>query len=236
MCGPEARGGKPVVFRRRNKRTWPERVKAAVYPQGGWLRAGTYVWHRLTRLPDPPHRIARGIFAGVFISFTPLFGLHFFASALLAFLMRGNMVAAIFATFFGNPITFPIIAVSSVQLGHWMLGTGVDAVPARLILSAFASASGEIWQNIVAMFTDSPTQWGQLRHFYYGLFKPYLVGGIAPGLVTATICYYVSLPFILGYQKLRQKRRRDRAESIRERAAARLRTRAQADDGASGSP
>ncbi|PJF09532.1 DUF2062 domain-containing protein [Pseudorhodobacter sp. MZDSW-24AT] len=225
-----------MVFRRRNKRTWPERVKAAVYPQGGWLRAGTYVWHRLTRLPDPPHRIARGIFAGVFISFTPLFGLHFFASALLAFLMRGNMVAAIFATFFGNPITFPIIAVSSVQLGHWMLGTGVDAVPARLILSAFASASGEIWQNIVAMFTDSPTQWGQLRHFYYGLFKPYLVGGIAPGLVTATICYYVSLPVILGYQKLRQKRRRDRAESIRERAAARLRARAQADDGASGSP
>nr|WP_205518659.1 DUF2062 domain-containing protein [Pseudotabrizicola algicola] len=200
------------------------------------MRAGTYVWHRLTRLPDPPHRIARGIFAGVFISFTPLFGLHFFASALMAFLMRGNMVAAIFATFFGNPITFPIIAVSSVQLGHWILGTGVDAVPARLILSAFANASGEIWTNFVAMFTDSPTQWGQLRHFYYGLFKPYLVGGIAPGLVAATVCYYVSLPIILGYQKLRQKRRRDRAESLRERAAARLRGRNQADDGASGGP
>lgn len=225
-----------MVFRRRDKRTWPDRLKALVYPQGGWLRAGTYVWHRLTRLPDPPHRIARGIFAGVFISFTPLFGLHFFASAFLAFLMRGNMIAAIFATFFGNPITFPIIAVSSVQLGHWILGTGVDAVPARLILSAFANAGGEIWMNIVAMFTDNHTQWGQLRHFYYGLFKPYLIGGIAPGLVAATVCYYVSLPIILGYQKLRQKRRRDRAESLRERAAARLRARNQADDGASGGP
>lgn len=223
-----------MVFRRRNKRSWPERLKALVYPQGGWLRAGQYVWHRLSRLPDPPHRIARGIFAGVFISFTPLFGLHFFASALLAFLMRGNMIAAIFATFFGNPITFPIIAVSSVQLGHWFLGTGVDAVPARLILSAFANAGGEIWSNLLAPFTGDPAQWGQLRHFYYGLFKPYLIGGLLPGLIAATICYYVSLPVILGYQKMRQKKRRDRAEKLRERAAARLRARQSADDGASG--
>lgn len=223
-----------MVFRRRNKRSWPDRLKALVYPQGGWLRAAYYVWHRLTRLPDPPHRIARGIFAGVFISFTPLFGLHFFASALLAFLMRGNMVAAIFATFFGNPITFPLIAVSSVQLGHWILGTGIDAVPARLILSAFTNAGGEIWMNIVAIFTDTPTQWAQLRHFYFGLFKPYLVGGIGPGLIAATLCYYISLPIILGYQKLRQKKRRERAEALRERAAARLRARSSTDDGAAG--
>ena len=222
-----------MVFRRRNKLRWPERLKALVYPQGGWLRAGYYVWHRLTRLPDPPHRIARGIFAGVFISFTPLFGLHFFASALMAFLMRGNIIAAIFATFFGNPITFPIIAVTSVQLGHWLLGTGVDAVPARLILSAFTNAGGEIWANVVAIFSDTPTQWGKLRHFYYGLFKPYLVGGIGPGLIAATICYYISLPVILGYQKLRQKKRRERAENLRERAAARLRARAPTDDGPS---
>lgn len=223
-----------MVFRRRNKRSWPERLRALIYPQGGWLRAGHYVWHRLSRLPDPPHRIARGIFAGVFISFTPLFGLHFFASALLAFLMRGNIIASIFATFFGNPITFPIIAVTSVQLGHWILGTGVDAVPARLILSAFANAGGEIWANIIATFTGDPTQWGQLRHFYLGLFKPYLIGGIVPGLIAATVCYYVSLPFIFGYQKLRQKKRRDRAESLRERAAARLRALPPGDDTVSG--
>lgn len=219
-----------MVFRRRKKRSGLDRLKALIYPQGGWIRAGQYVWYRLSRLPDPPHRIARGIFAGVFISFTPLFGLHFFASALMAFLMRGNVLAAIFATFFGNPITFPIIAVVSVQLGHWMLGTGVDGVPARLILSAFANASGEVWENMVAILTGTATEWAQLRHFYYGLFRPYLVGGILPGLVAATCCYYISLPLILGYQKMRQKRRRDRAENLRERAAARLRARAAAED------
>lgn len=212
-----------MVFRRRNRRSGLAWLKASVYPKGGWLRAATYMRHRLTRLPDPPHRIARGIFAGVLISFTPLFGLHFLGAALIAWLMRGNILAAILGSFFGNPLTFPVIAVLSVQLGHVILGTGIDAVPASQILSAFASAGAEVWTNVIALFTDAPTEWGKLRSFYYGLFKPYLIGGLGPGLVAATISYYLSLPVIFGYQKLRQKRQRDRAERVRERAAARLR-------------
>lgn len=212
-----------MVFRRRDKRTVVEWLKASVYPRGGWLRAGRYVRHRLTRLPDPPHRIARGIWAGVFISFTPIFGFHFFGAALIAFLMRGNLLAAILGTFFGNPITFPLIAVGSVQLGHWMLGTGVDGVPAGQILSAFAQAGGEVWSNVFAYMTGGDAEWGKLRHFYFGLFKPYLLGGIGPGIIAATVCYYLSLPVISAYQKLRQKRRRDRAERRREGAPGLLR-------------
>lgn len=212
-----------MVFRRRNKRTTMEWLRASVYPKGGWLRAAGYVRHRLTRLPDPPHRIARGIWAGVFISFTPFFGFHFFAAALIARALQGNIMAAILGTFFGNPLTFPLIAFGSVQLGHLILNTGVEAVPASQILSSFAYAGGEIWNNIVAMFTAEDVRWSHLRHFYYGLFKPYLIGGLLPGVVTATICYYVSLPMIAAYQSVRQKRRRMRAEKLRSAAAARLR-------------
>ena len=212
-----------MVFRRREKRTVVEWLKASVYPKGGWVRAARYVQHRLTRLPDPPHRIARGIWAGVFISFTPLFGFHFFGAALIAFVMRGNIVAAIFGTFFGNPLTFPLIAVGSVQLGHWMLGTGVDSVPASQILSAFGQAGREVWSNIFAYMTGGDAEWGRLWHFYIGLFKPYLIGGIGPGIVSATVCYYLSLPVISAYQKLRQKRRRDRADKRRAGATGRLR-------------
>ncbi len=200
-----------------------EWLKALVYPRGGWIRAAHYVRHRLTRLPDPPHRIARGIWAGVFISWTPIFGFHFFGSAFIAFLMRGNILAAIFGTFFGNPLTFPLIAVGSVELGHWMLGTGVDGVPAGQILSAFAQAGGEVWSNFFAYITGGDAEWGKLKHFYFGLFKPYMIGGILPGIISATICYYLSLPVISAYQKLRQKRRRDRVERRRLGGAGRLR-------------
>ncbi|MEF3048308.1 DUF2062 domain-containing protein [Pseudotabrizicola sp. L79] len=215
-----------MVFRRRKKRT----ILEWLYPRGGWFRAGSYIWHRLTRLPDPPHRIARGVWAGVFISFTPLFGFHFFGAALLAWIMRGNFLAAILATFFGNPITFPLIAFGSVKLGHLLLGTGREAVPPSEILSAFAFAGGEVWNNILAIFTSDVAKWSHLAHFYYGLFKPYLVGGLLPGIVAATLCYYISLPMIAAYQALRQKRRRARAEKLRSLAAQRLRAKAAADD------
>ncbi|MBN2630208.1 MAG: DUF2062 domain-containing protein [Rhodobacteraceae bacterium] len=200
-----------MVFRRRTKRTAWEWVKASVYPQGGWLRAVRYILHRLTRLPDPPHRIARGIFVGAFVSFTPLFGVHILVAALLAYLVRGNIFAAILGTLVGNPITFPVIAVLSVQLGHMILGTGVDGVPAAQILTAFASAGAEIGSNFVALMMGGDIRWTNMRTFYVGLFKPYLIGGLVPGLVVATLCYHLSLPVITAYHRLRQKRRQDRA-------------------------
>jgi hypothetical protein len=69
-----------------------------LWPKGGWTRAATYVKHRLNRLPDSPHRIARGIMAGVFTVFTPFYGLHFFMAAGFALLLRGNVVAALLGT------------------------------------------------------------------------------------------------------------------------------------------
>jgi uncharacterized protein (DUF2062 family) len=51
----------------------------------------------MKRLPDSPERIARGVWAGVFVTFTPLFGMHFIVAALLAKLMKGNILAALMA-------------------------------------------------------------------------------------------------------------------------------------------
>ncbi|MFV2034120.1 MAG: DUF2062 domain-containing protein, partial [Halocynthiibacter sp.] len=63
-----------MVFKRRDKRPIWKILAGILWPRSGWARAYRYVRHRLHRLPDPPHRIARGIFAGVVASFTPLFG------------------------------------------------------------------------------------------------------------------------------------------------------------------
>ncbi|MCX8509052.1 MAG: DUF2062 domain-containing protein, partial [Rhodobacteraceae bacterium] len=102
-----------MVFRRRDRRPVLRALTELIFPRGGWKRATQYVIHRLRRLPDPPHRIARGIFAGVFISFTPFFGFHFFGAIAIAMVLRGNVLAALLATFFGNPVTTPLIALGS---------------------------------------------------------------------------------------------------------------------------
>ena len=87
------------------------------WPRGGWGRAALYVKHRMRRLPDTPEKIARGIFAGIFTVFSPFYGMHFVVAALIAFIVRGNVLAALLATFVGNPLTYVPIALVSIQTG-----------------------------------------------------------------------------------------------------------------------
>ena len=56
-----------------------------------WLQA-----HHLTlmTLPDTPHSIALGSAIGMFFGFTPLFGLKTLLSLALAWLFKGNKIAA----------------------------------------------------------------------------------------------------------------------------------------------
>lgn len=202
------------MFKRRNKRTYARFLADGIYPKGGWTRAVSYLYYRMRRLPDPPHRIARGIAAGVFVCFTPFFGFHFILAATICLLMQGNVVAAILATFFGNPITFPIIAIVSVELGYWMLGLqGGLSLPH--IVNGFSHASLELWNNFTAIFTDKQAHWESLDWFFHWVFLPYLVGGIIPGIICGMVGYSVGHRVVTVYQKSRIKRLKKRYEKRR---------------------
>ena len=168
----------------------------------------------MRRLPDEPHRIARGVFAGVFVNFPPIFGIQFISAGLLAWVMRGNILAALLCTFLSNPITTPFIALGSLELGHWMLG--IDRpLSAVYIFQAFGQAGSELWANVLAIFTDAPTEWGKLAAFWHAIYFPYLVGSILPGIVVSLIGYYLTIPLVHAYQKLRRARLSDRLEKRR---------------------
>ncbi len=202
------------MFKRRTRLTTLQAAAQFFYPRGGWTRAFSYTIHRLRRLPDRPHRIARGIFAGIFVSFSPLFGFHFVLAALVAWAIRGNILASLIATFFGNPITFPIIMSISVELGNWMLGQpGGMQIPQ--VVAAFSRASVELWHNITSLFTDEVAHWTSLGRFFWRVFLPYLIGGLIPGLIAGIAGYYLSLPLIGAYQKRRAKKIRARFDQVR---------------------
>jgi uncharacterized protein (DUF2062 family) len=204
-----------VVFRRREKRSVLQNLREAVWPRSGWGRAFQYVKHRVNRLPDRPHRIARGVWAGVLVSFTPFFGFHFLTAAGVAWIMRGNILASLLATFFGNPVSFPIIAVFSVKLGHFILGDRLDSGHPEGLLRTFQAASHDLLHNFWAMFTPERAEWGGLERFFTDVWLPYLVGGLVPGIIAATICFYISLPIITAYQNRRRTRLKARLEKIR---------------------
>jgi uncharacterized protein (DUF2062 family) len=212
--------GPEVVFKRRDRRPIWKIVLEFFWPRGGWRRAAVYVKHRLRRLPDPPHRIARGIFAGVFTTFTPFYGLHFLISAFIAWVMRGNIIAALLATFFGNPLTYVPIGAISLNTGYWLLGMGhqADAEMHGSLGRMFVDAGADLRQNLIAAFTDADMDWSRLAVFYDEVFFPYLVGGIVPGVVAGLVCYYVSVPLIRAYQNRRKGAIKAKLAALRKKA------------------
>lgn len=198
-----------------------------VYPRGGFVRATRYVIHRMSRLPDEPHRIARGIFAGSLIGFLPLPFLQFIAAWALARLLRGNVLAALLGTFNTNPITTPFFAVFAMTLGHWLLGVQAP-LSAEGIARAFGHAGRDLWHNFMAIFTDARMDWDGLSRFWHDIYLPYFIGALLPGIVISLVAYYVTIAVVKAYQKSRaakaderRERRRRLTATIKE-AAARL--------------
>ena len=123
------------MFRRRKNMTILQRSREFVWPRMGWLRAGTYIRHRVARLPGSPYSIAAGLACGAAVSFTPFIGLHFVLAALIAWLIGGNLIASAIGTVVGNPWTFPFVWWGTLRLGELILGSSrATSIPERISL------------------------------------------------------------------------------------------------------
>lgn len=167
-----------------------------LWPRQGWRRAGSYVAHRLRRLPGTPYRIAAGFASGAAVSFTPFIGLHFFLAGLLAVVLRGNIMAAAIGTVVGNPWTFPLIWAWIYGLGTWILGgNGVNGLPDELSFS---------------YIFDNPLK----------VFVPMMVGSVPTATVAWFLCFWPLRRMVDRYQTARQKRLRRKTEKRRAKLAA----------------
>lgn len=209
-----------MIFKRRDPKPFLRRMAEMIWPRGGWARAFHYVKHRVRRLPDSPERIARGIWGGVFVTFTPLFGFHFFVAILLAKLMKGNILASLMATFVGNPLTFVFIALTSLKTGHWILGTRMEHGELRSLSRMFSNAGGDLWHNAMSIFTPEQMDWTGLAVFSRDVFYPYLIGGILPGIFFATVSYYLAVPLLRAYQRRRKGAIKAKFEALKAKTAA----------------
>lgn len=214
-----------MVFKRRERLSTARWIQQWIYPRTGWRRALEYFGHRLKRLPDTPHKISLGIACGAFVSFSPLFGLHFVYASILAMLLRGNVLAACLGTLFGNPLTFPFIVTMSLSLGRRIMGTGGGHAHFASVKESFFGAFTGLWDSFLSIFGLAEPAWGRLAVFWSELFVPYLVGGIVPGLIAGAAAYFLARPIVAAYQLRRRskliKRTQERlARKKAERAAA----------------
>ncbi len=174
-----------MLFKRRIKPNWIERVRIALWPRRTWARSWRYVIKRVLRLSASPHAIAAGFAAGAFSSITPFVGLHFLLGFFLAYITGGNLVASALGTAIGNPITFPFIWAVTHRLGSWILGLRAGAEPPIDI------SEGVFEHSIDALIP---------------VLKPMIVGAIPLGIVIWFVCYIVVRTLVRSYQEARRRR------------------------------
>ena len=74
---------------------------------------------------DNPATIARGFAVGIFIAFSPFLGLHTVLAISLAFLVRGNRLVSLLASWICNPLTMIPILYFDFKVGEILLSSTI---------------------------------------------------------------------------------------------------------------
>jgi uncharacterized protein len=186
------------MFRRRARPNAIGLVQIFLWPKSGWNRAGQYLWHRLHRLPGTPHSIAAGLASGAAVSVTPFIGAHFFLAMVLAWFIRGNVIASAFGTIVGNPWTFPVIWLTTYYLGNVMLGNGLPA--------------GDVALNFADMFSGLVRSMIEVdgtlfMEHVWPVWWPMILGSLPALVLTWGVVYVVFYRLVEVYQRRRLARR-----------------------------
>jgi len=168
----------------------------------GWKRSLRYIKHRVLRLSDSTRNVALGLSIGLGVSFTPLLGTHFIQAGIIAYIMRGNPIAAMIGTFIGNPFTFPFFWWAGYSFGAHLFNLlgigGIETLPED-------GALVEMW----TLLLNHPTT----------LFLPWMLGGYVLAVVSIPLSYPIYYHLIrtakIARAKALQVRRAKRKERRR---------------------
>ncbi|MFM8363743.1 MAG: DUF2062 domain-containing protein [Verrucomicrobiota bacterium] len=141
---------------------------------------------KLLDLRDAPHALAGGVAIGMFIGFTPLFGLKTLLCLAAAYLLRCNPIAAVIAVSLHDVVTpfWPVLLELEFKIGSEVLKILHDTPPAP---------------SSMHFHIRDVMQWTT----FLGLGLPMLVGSMFLSAPAAFIAYWLTLPVF----KRREQRR-----------------------------
>ncbi len=171
------------------------RLRRALWPTRSFKRSSRYMLLRLWRIQASPHSIALGCAAGVFAIFTPFLGFQMMLAALIALIFRGNVFASAVGTFAGNPLTYPIIWISTFTVGNVFLDSSANAEIS--VLSNGAEALGR------SLREASPDGVASAVQGLWPILKPMALGSLPLGGFAAILIYFL-VRHLAGARKIRR--------------------------------
>lgn len=158
-------------------------------------RAAKYYYLKFLRLQGDPHSLALGVAIGLFVGITPTIPLHSALIIVLAWILRGNILAALIAaTAISNPLTWLPQYYFSWRLGSWLLPGRLSWERIQGLLGLFASDAG-FSQNLALL--------GQLGLEAVAVM---LLGGVLLAIPFTCAGYLLSFKFFRALRKKRQEK------------------------------
>ncbi len=151
---------------------------------GGWARFRGWLSHlhlRLVTLKDTPHSISLGVAIGVFFGFTPLWSLKTLLSIGVAWLCKGNKVAAAISVQLHDLILpfMPAIYLWEYKLGFWALH---GHLPRRINFHSMALRDYIHWE------------------MFFSVGRPLLIGSLLLGLPSAVLVYFICRGLVTSHR------------------------------------
>jgi len=155
-------------------------------------RTAKYYYLKFLRLQGDPHSLALGVAIGLFVGITPTIPLHSALIIILAWPLRGNILAALIAaTAISNPLTWLPQYYFSWKIGNWLLPGHLSWTRIQSLLCLFTSGIG---------FKQCLAPLKQLGLEAVGVM---LVGGVLLAIPITCAGYILSFKF---FSALRKKR------------------------------
>src|ERR1017187_7757491 len=142
---------------------------------------------KLLAIRDTPEAIAGGVAIGIFMGFTPLFGLKTVLSILFAWLTRSNIIAAVLASAAHDVLLplMPVIFRWEYDIGFW-LASQPHRLPPPLTKIHW---EGHSWRNWTTFFTVG---------------KPLLIGSVVCSAPFALLSYFFTQRLVARHQRKKQ--------------------------------
>lgn len=153
------------------------------------------LWKKLISLKDTPHAIAGGVAIGMFIGFTPLFGLKTLLALGVAYLLRCNPIAAVVTVSLHDVVTplWPVILRFEYDIGYWILSSP-HGLPPKLEMHHMRLADLLDWRTFLKML-----EWPNFLKV--GL--PLMLGSLFLSVPSAVVSYFGALAFLRGRKAAR---------------------------------
>lgn len=154
-----------------------------------WVR---YQYLRVMRLNATPYSIAMGMAVGIFTGFLPIVPLQTTLTVLLCLPLKGNPVVGFMGTWISNPFNW-------VPFYYFLYIVGRAMVP-------WDVPEMEVEQFKVLLQTLDVREFASFGKDLLACFKVMILAGVAMGIPSAIISYFLTRKAVLRYRKRRALR------------------------------